>query len=527
MKIGNQKRLIFILGGLFLVLLIAWCAFLKPLTTVEENKDVDLDLLEGEVRTTSRLTTFYIFQPVERSSIQSIDVTNEYGGYRVYRDASDAFQLEGFMGLQFDPELFSSLIVSAGTPTTMMRVGQDLTDAELAEYGLDHPQASWTLTDTTGKTYTMYVGDELLTEGGYYVMYEGRPGAVYIVSPTIADTILQPAYHLLSPLLTAGLSTNTYFFVDEFTVMKGEDLFVHVTRVPDEQKKNSEAIVELKLTWPRPENTANGEVYDINDDLYFQILYNFMALEGDAVVAFMPTDEQLEEYGLVDPAYTIMYNFKQDNQVYEFIIFVSKANPDGSYYAVSNLYGYTTVVQVGADKLGWLESDAFAWIFPTPFFENIVDVHRITLKGDDVDVDFRLTHGTNAEGNPTLEVTEVNSGVFIPNREVNNFRQYYKTMLNITNQEYVSLTEEDKEALISDENRVRLVMTYENAAGEVTEFKFYQYYAASTGHLSGGKIFVVVNGVGEFYTTNDLVDKVVNDTSRVLDGLDVDAYGHN
>ncbi len=44
MKIRNQKRLIFILGGAFLVLLIAWFAFLKPLTTVEENKDVELDL---------------------------------------------------------------------------------------------------------------------------------------------------------------------------------------------------------------------------------------------------------------------------------------------------------------------------------------------------------------------------------------------------------------------------------------------------------------------------------------------------
>ncbi|MCR4905077.1 MAG: hypothetical protein K6A33_03270, partial [Clostridiales bacterium] len=166
-------------------------------------------------------------------------------------------------------------------------------------------------------------------------------------------------------------------------------------------------------------------------------------------------------------------------------------------------------------------------IFPTPFFENITNVNRITLKGADVDVDYRLTHGTDENGNPTLDVVEVNSGVSIPNAEVNNFRQYYKTMLNITNQEYVSLTEEDKAALLADEGRVRLIMTYENGSGEVTEFKFYQYYEASTGHISGGKIFVVVNGVGEFYTTNDLVDKVVNDTARVLDGLDVDAYGHN
>ncbi|MBR4896764.1 MAG: DUF4340 domain-containing protein [Clostridia bacterium] len=533
MKIRNQKRLIIILGSLFLVLLIAWFAVLKPLTTVEDNKDVDLDLLDGEVMITSRLTNFYIFQPLEdRSNVQSIDVDNEFGGYRVYRDAADAFQLEGFPGLSFNQELFSSLVVTAIKPTAMMRVAQDLDTAGLAEYGLDKPRASWTVTSTIGEKYTMYVGDQLLTEGGYYVMYEGRPGAVYIMSETLADTILQPAYKLLSPLLTAGLSTNTYFFVDEFTVMHGEDLFVHVTRLKQDQMKNPDtSIVEVKLTWPRPENTANGEVYEINDDLYFQILYNFMALEGEEVVAFMPTDEELETFGLTDPAHTIMYNFHENAEesgpVYEFIIFVSEKQPDGSYYAVSNLYGYSTVVKVGADKLGWLEYDAFAWIFPTPFFENIVDVQRITLKGADVDVDYRLTHGTDANGNPTLDVTEVNSGVYIPNAEVNNFRQYYKTMLNITNQEYVSLTEEDKEALLADEGRVRLVMTYENASGEVTEFKFYQYYAASTGHISGGKIFVVVNGVGEFYTTNDLVDKVVNDTSRVLDGLDVDAYGHN
>jgi len=184
-------------------------------------------------------------------------------------------------------------------------------------------------------------------------------------------------------------------------------------------------------------------------------------------------------------------------------------------------------VKVGPDKLGWLEDDAFRWIFPTPFFENIVNVRRITLKGEDVDVDYRLTHGTVNETTPTLEVDEVKSGVHIPNEEVNNFRQYYKTMLNITNQEYAALSDEDRAALIADENRVRLTMTYEDMNGIQTEFKFYQYYAASEQHLSGGKIFVVVNGVGEFYTTNDLVDKVVNDTARVLDGLDVDAYGQN
>ena len=53
------------------------------------------ELLPGEVQVTAKTTNIYIFDPLERSEIQSIEVTNEFGGYKVYRDASDAFQLEG------------------------------------------------------------------------------------------------------------------------------------------------------------------------------------------------------------------------------------------------------------------------------------------------------------------------------------------------------------------------------------------------------------------------------------------------
>lgn len=216
MKIKNQKTLIVILGALFVVLLVLYFAVIRPLTTVVNDTDAHLELINDEVAITAKTTNFYIFQPLERASIQSIEVENEFGGYKIYRDAADAFQLDGFYGLSFDPELFSSLVVTTGTPTAMMRVATELDEAGLAEYGLDHPQASWTVTSTTGEKYRMYVGDNLITEGGYYVSYEKYPDTVYILSNTLADTILKPAYGLLQPLLTAGMSQNNYFFVDEF-----------------------------------------------------------------------------------------------------------------------------------------------------------------------------------------------------------------------------------------------------------------------------------------------------------------------
>lgn len=528
MTIQKRKKLIIALFIAFAVLVVLYFAVIKPLTTATEDTGDAVELLDGEVAISAKTTNFYIFQPLQRASIQSIEVENSYGGFRVYRDASDTFQLEGCIGLQFDQELFSSLVVTTGTPTAMMRVATDLDEAGLAEYGLDEPQASWTVTSTTGESYKILVGDNLITEGGYYVKYEPR-NAVYILSNTLADTVLQPSYKLLSPLLTAGMQTNNYFYIDEFTIWKDGELFVNINRVPEDQMKNPDSIVENYMTYPRPTGTNVSEKaqYDMNDDLYYQVIYTFIALQGDYVADFMPDEEKLADYGLDDPKYMIRYVFED----YEFIIMVSERQADGGYYAVSNLYGYSLVVHVESsdEKLNFLEKDSFAWISPTPFFVNIGEVARITIKSETagVDVDFRLTHGTDSDGNASLEVDDTVSGVHIKNEDVGNFRQYYKTLLNLTNQEYASLSEEDRLALMADDSKIVMAMTYEGTDGVYNEYKFYKYVEESTGKVSGGKIFVSVNGTGEFYTTNDLVNKVLADAPRVLKGLDIDAYGHN
>jgi len=504
---------------LFAALLVLYFAVIRPLTAPEEEQPVHTDMLEGEALFSEFAQNFYVFEPIERAYIQSVEVKNEFGGYKIYRDASDTFQLDGFLGLKFNEELLSSLIVTAGSPTTMMRVAKDLDEEGFAEYGLDDPQASWTLTSTSGEKYTIYVGDKLVTDAGYYVKYEPR-NAVYILSTTLEDTILKPAHSLLKPLLTAGMSSNDYFTVQNFTIWHGEDIFVNVEKIPDAEKKDPDKIVEIKMTQPVPETSGEQALYEINETLYFDVLYKLMALEGTEVLAFKPEDDQLAEYGLSDPAYAVRYVFND----YEFVLFISEMQPDGTYNAVSSLYGYSMVCKVPAENLIWLEAGKFDWLLSTPFFVNIVEIEQIKLKGDDINADFYLKHGTDDSGAATLEVTDSVSGTVIPNKDVKNFRQYYKSMLNITNQEYVTLSAEDKAALMESEDEVMLTMYYKKTNGEEFEFKFYRYVELSTGHISGGKIFVTVNGVGEFYTSNDLIQKLIDDCPRVLAGLDVDPY---
>lgn len=518
--IKKQKTLIIVFVSLFVLLTVSYFLVIKPLLTVTDDDKTPAEYLPGEVPLNAANENFYIFEPIKRSSIQSIEVENEFGGYKIYRDAADRFQLEGCTGLNFNEELFSNLVVSSGTPTAIMRVGYDLSDEKLAEYGFDSPQASWTITTTSGDKVKMLVGYELLTEGGYYVMLEGR-NAVYIVNSNIGLTVLQPASALLKPLLSAGMTQNDYFTVNEFTIWHGDELFVNITRVPDSEKKDPEAIVEVILNYPYSE--ASGEVsrYELNDNLYFEALYSLITLEGESVVAFMPDDETIRSYGLESPKYTVVYEYNG----YQFYIFVSELQPDGSYYAASNLFNFLLICKVPGSAISWLEASRFEWLFPTPFFVDITTVSRIKIKSENVDVDYRLSHGMDSQNSATLEVVEVNSNTKIPNSDVRNFREYYKTMLHITNQEYAKMSKSDLDALIADESKVIMTMEYEGVDGSSCEYKFYKYYEASSDKLSGGKVLVTVNGIGEFYTTNDLVNKILNDTPRVLEGLDVDAYG--
>ncbi len=518
--INKKKTLIIIFSALFVLLLIVYIAFVRPLLNVADEGTEKLELLPGEVEISSSIENFYVFAPVSRSSIQSIEVENEYGGYKIYRDSSDNFQIDGCIGISIDANVFSSLVVSTGTVTAMTRVAADLTDNELAQYGLDTPQASWTVTDTAGDKYTVYVGDILVTEGGYYIKYADR-NAVYIVDTALAQTVLQPSSVLIEPLLTAGMSQSDYFLVDEFTIFHGDELFVHVTRVPEYQQANPNAAVEVDLIYPNRESDGKIEYYDINDTLYFEVLASLMSLECESVVEFLPDADTASSYGLAEPEYTVAYTFGG----FDFCIFVSALQDDGYYYATSNLYDYATICRVSPDSLYWLTKDSFSWIFRSPFYENITTVSRITVVGNGVDVDFRLTHGTDSEGYATLDVREVNSGIEIPNSQVRNFREYYKTLLNIANKEYAAISEDDRAALTADDSMLIMTMTYENLDGKAVEYKFYKYYEASTGQLSSGKVFSVIDGIGEFYTSNDLVEKVLESSLRVIDGLDIDPYG--
>ncbi len=509
----KQKILIVVFAVLFAVLLTAYFVVIKPLMAETAEGESSLTVLDGEVETVNG--RLLMFRHVERDEMQSIEVFNEYGSYKFYRDASDNFQLEGYLGLSYDQELFASLVTSTGYTVSLMRITDAATEADWVEYGLDAPTAHWTVTTTDGETHTVYIGDNLVTEGGYYARYEGRD-AVYILSNTLESTVLQPAKKLIMPLLTAGMTQNDYFYATNFTIWKNEELFLRIANVPTEEMSNPDAIVETEMIYPKG--------YIPNDNNYFTVLYGLAALQGSETVHVGTTAGILEEYGLLTPAYAVYYQF---NQI-EFYIYFSEKQADGTYYATSNLSDRQLIVKIDASSVNWLEQSLFYWVAEYPFNVNITTMDTMIIKADGVDVTFDLTHGKDENGNNTLAVTaDVRAAketaaptvVEISEKDSNTFRQFYRTLLAIALQEYTPLSAEEKEALLADESKLLLTFIYTDLDGKTVEYKFYQY--------STRRAFVTIDGYGEFYTYVDLVTKAASDVEKVLRGIDIDSYAKN
>ncbi len=91
---------------------------------------------------------------------------------------------------------------------------------KLADYGLDKPKYTMTLTDSAGKTYSVKVGNKATTTPRYYVQINDDTKTVYLVQNTTVDMLIAniaiPAYVASpTPEPTATASPNPYSEVEQ------------------------------------------------------------------------------------------------------------------------------------------------------------------------------------------------------------------------------------------------------------------------------------------------------------------------
>ncbi len=500
----RQNILIAVFAALLVLASVSYFIFIRPLTVAdseaEETEPVETE--EGEsVSVNGRL---FMFAHLTRDEIDSIKVDNEYGSF-TFNNTDNGYVIKGHETVAYSQELLATLINVTSNTLSKSKVGSSLSDEKIAEYGLDEPKASWTVTDKKGNVYKILVGDRLLTGGGYYCMPEGRR-SVYVLGTEIYDTVLCPIEDYVTPVLVAGISKDDYYVCDNFTVYHDEEMMMRIRLLDKKDQRNPDALAENIMDYP----TA----YYPNSTEYYEVIYAYMNLTASSCYKLGATAEDMTATGLSNPAHRITLDYK--NIQYE-LCFSEKR--DGIYYAYSNLY--PDVIGIcDAEKFEYLEYELIDWIDEYIFQQYITNISDIKISTNNVAADFKLSHSISDDDKEVLHVNA--NGSEIPESMCDNFRQYYKSLLSIAiggyckDDEFCPLSEEELEALALDTDSAYLTFEYTTLANKTTTLRFYPY--------SARRSLMTVNGVGEFYVLTDLIKKIENDTVKVLNGETVTAH---
>lgn len=433
---------------------------------------VDYDASVGEsLGGTVKNKRVMMFPRVGQDNTYSIEVTNQYGTFKFYRenvestDSSSGKKYTTAVMVNkgetpvlaaYDPTLFASLCVSCGYTLTMQKL--DLSDPEaprnadgtvdLNAYGLVdrydeegnliYSPAVYTIVkakynadgscEAGDESYTVRVGDAILSGGGYYVQLVGRD-AVYITSSTIADTVLQPVESLVTPSIVYPMTVSTYVMVYNFLLADIKDM----NRIPDDDTSDGETEatsegedtegeeteddnVTIRITFSyvdlakRQDSMLSSSPYWFSDttgasfgngfmldnDSVSTVLGNIYSMEFMGCRVLNPTDEDFETYNLVRNV--SLMSFDYDPQVasggsdpenwVENQLVISQKTENGTYMVYTALYNM--IVEVDQSFFTCLEWSDSHWFNQYFFQHNISYVKDMSIRYGDKLYSFQM-----------------------------------------------------------------------------------------------------------------------------------------
>lgn len=486
----RQLKLLLIVILIAAVGLAAYFLVIRPIVEyTEEVPEEKVELLDGEVL--GPQNRILIMEYLKNDNIASIDIHNEHGEWGVVYDEEDEqFYIKDSPSAPYDRQKLQDLLSAAGYTLSIERI-TDYTD-NFGEYGLselDDP-AWYTITDRSGNSHKLYVGDIIPSNAGYYVRYDGRD-AVYVLDYTIADTLLAPLENMITPTLAFPISAGDYHTITNFAFKRDGELFVALEYIEAEEQRLNGTTAVHRFLYPAE--------YIPNDLNYLDIFALFKSYSGISTLIYKPKKEDLVTYGLDDPKYDLYFEYKG---IPTNIIF-SKPNESGNYYAYSPIFDLIT--EVDAANASWLDWGLIDWIERPLFQMNITSVDTIEIESAEADYRFKLESDENGFKSVREEIRDRD----IENTD--NFKKFYQTILMTNLQDYVDRTEEEIAALVDAGEHMKMTITMTD--GSVKEYKFYPYETRRS--------YYTVNGTGDFYILRDRMTKIIDDALKVMTGEEI------
>lgn len=316
------------------------------------------DLEDGESVSNLVAQTILIFPYVSQTNLQTLEMHNEHGTYTFYKDSYGNFRVKGTEDhlASYDPTLFASLTSSTCNMIAQEKIKEPIVDANGAysEYGLADSDTYWYITTSRDEVYKIVLGDKTPTDSGYYVQYvackdpvlnkdgsvasatETPRMAVYIVAPTVMnpstttgsiETLEKPFHEpiesLMMPQIVYEVSLSTYFDVQNFIIMRGDESFLAFDYIDIAERAHTERSSDPFIMLLTEHKGFKASANNIMNALECFYGMTFMGC-----VKLNPTEEDLVKYGIyVDP----VPSFTEEKTKDEIWIYYVLRSEDGSY----------------------------------------------------------------------------------------------------------------------------------------------------------------------------------------------------
>ncbi len=338
------------------------------------------------------------------------------------------FRIDGFPTHSYNENMFSTLVTCTGYTSTYLRLDREkVQHYGYGEYGLPDDPADaenyFEITDTSGKTHTVILGDAVVAGTGYYAMYKGRPD-VYILkemeqtdySFTLSQALLSGIESFVTPTVMDTMSTTNYFDVSDFEVNTVGELTEEMLEDPDFDLEGlitnvvsfSYVPIEQRKGGFNATSPYKGSVsypgFTVNDYMIDDCLQNMMDLVPIRTVKLLTEEENKDGKGLLyftsflrevgsdgkshgNIAYCIQYthnlerdadqNYKPTKWVDQLLWISSLSEKTGTYFIYNE--AYQMIVEVERSYLEFLGWDAFTWVDGDVFDGNIAYLQKVEL----------------------------------------------------------------------------------------------------------------------------------------------------
>ena len=443
----------------------------------------DSEVASIQVKNTN--DTFTIHAKTETSSASSEDEEDT---------TTTSFYLDG-VDEKIQNSTASTLAIYGYSLSASNEIG-DAEELKLEDYGLKEPQATVTTTLTDGEQETYSIGNEGPISG-YYVQYDGK---VYVASVntglfgTKLDFINTTVLTITPPSDENSESSSSEEATNEFTLFtfSGTNFPQEVKVVPQPDSLLS----SYKLTSPY--------TVDANSSTFTSITEGVAALTATEAVAINPTDEELEEYGLKDPA--VEMNFTVNGTSYTLLSGKLSGNTRyGMLKGVDVIYAFDE-----STVKDWSNATLFSLRDTFVSLEMISDVSKLTVETPDKKDVFTLIRTENEESSTEDKIAYDYSVTGTDGQEITYqdiFTKYYQSIIG------VQLLEETTEETAQGEPM--LTVTYEYYESEPNRVvKFYS--------IGDRRCLAEVDGQVIGVVTSQSVQNIIDNTEIVLQNKSVE-----